>query len=145
MKTKTMSIINNEIYIGKFKASDLAKTYKTPLYVYDEGGIIDKIETFKKYFVSKKYECQTVYASKAFLAPRMCDLLAKYGFGIDAVSAGDLYLIKKSHFPMDKVVLHGNNKSIEELNMAIELGVGYVVIDSLDELLRLEKIMVDSN
>jgi len=144
MKTKTMSIINNEIYIGKFKASDLAKTYKTPLYVYDEGGIIDKIETFKKYFVSKKYECQTVYASKAFLAPRMCDLLAKYGFGIDAVSAGDLYLIKKSHFPMDKVVLHGNNKSIEELNMAIELGVGYVVIDSLDELLRLEKIMVDS-
>lgn len=48
MKTKSMRIINNEIYIGKYRASDLAKTYKTPLYVYDEEGIIDKVETFKK-------------------------------------------------------------------------------------------------
>ena len=140
MKTKSMSIKNNEIYIGKFKASELAKTYKTPLYVYDETGIIDKIETFKKYFVSSKYECQTVYASKAFLAPRMCEILAKYGFGIDAVSAGDLHLINKSHFPMELVVLHGNNKSDEELDLAIDLGVGYIVVDSLDELVRLEKI-----
>ncbi len=140
MKTKLMSIINNEIYIGKYKASDLANIYKTPLYVYDEQGIIDKIETFKKYFVSKKYECFTVYASKAFLAPRMCDILKEYNMGIDAVSSGDLYMINKSHFPMENVVLHGNNKSNEELGMAIDLGVGYVVVDSLDELIRLDKL-----
>lgn len=141
MKTKSMKIINNEIYIGKYKASDLAKTYKTPLYVYDEAGIIDKVETFKKYFKSDKFECETVYASKAFLAPRICDILKKYDFGIDAVSGGDLFLINKSHFPMGKVVLHGNNKSIEELGMAIDLGVGYIVIDSLDELIRLENLV----
>lgn len=141
MKTKSMKVINNEIYIGKYKADDLAKTYKTPLYVYDEVGIIDKVETFKKYFRSDKFECETVYASKAFLAPRICDILKRYGFGIDAVSGGDLFLINKSHFPMEKVVLHGNNKSIEELGMAIDLGVGYIVIDSLDELIRLEKLV----
>lgn len=141
MKTKSMKIINNEIYIGKYKASDLAKTYKTPLYVYDEAGIIDKVETFKKYFKSDKFECETVYASKAFLAPRICDILKRYDFGIDAVSGGDLFLINKSHFPMGKVVLHGNNKSIEELGMAIDLGVGYIVIDSLDELIRLENLV----
>lgn len=141
MKTKSMKIINNEIYIGKYKASDLAKTYKTPLYVYDEAGIIDKVETFKKYFKSDKFECETVYASKAFLAPRICDILKRYDFGIDAVSGGDLFLINKSHFPMGKVVLHGNNKSIEELGMAIDLGVGYIVIDSLDELMRLENLV----
>lgn len=141
MKTKSMKIINNEIYIGKYKASDLAKTYKTPLYVYDEAGIIDKVETFKKYFKSDKFECETVYASKAFLAPRICDILKRYDFGIDAVSGGDLFLINKSHFPMGKVVLHGNNKSVEELGMAIDLGVGYIVVDSLDELIRLENLV----
>ena len=145
MKTKSMRIINNEIYIGKYRASDLAKTYKTPLYVYDEEGIIDKVETFKKKFVSSKFECEIVYASKAFLAPRICDILKRYDFGIDAVSGGDLFLINKSHFPMQKVVLHGNNKSNEELLMAIDLGVGYIVVDSLNELIRLEKLVKNTD
>ncbi len=66
-------------------------------------------------------------------------------FGIDAVSGGDLFLINKSHFPMQKVVLHGNNKSNEELLMAIDLGVGYIVVDSLNELIRLEKLVKNTD
>ena len=140
MKTKSMQVINGELYMGDFKLSDLAKQYKTPLYVYDEEGILDKIETFKKHFVSEQFECEIIYASKAFIAPYLCKILETHHFGIDAVSAGDMYLIKKSGFPMNRVVLHGNNKSDEELELGIDLGLEYIIVDSYSELVKLERI-----
>ena len=137
MKTKSMKVLNNELYIGEYKASSLAKIYKTPLYVFDEVGLRYKLDLFKENFKSDLFECEVVYASKAFLAPYLCSILSEYNFSIDAVSRGDMFLMKKSHFPMDKVVLHGNNKSDEELKMALEYGVGYIVIDNMEELKRL--------
>lgn len=133
MKTKGMSIINNELYIGAYKASHLANQFKTPLYVYDEENIRYKLDLFKNYFTSKKYQCLTVYASKAFLCPYMMDLINEYGFGIDSVSEGDLYTINSYNFPMEKVVLHGNNKTISELEYAIKNSVGYIVVDNAFE------------
>lgn len=140
MRTKSMNVINNELYIGKYKASDLANIYKTPLYVFDEVGLRDKLDIFKNCFVSKRFECEVVYATKAFLAPYICDILNEYGFSLDAVSSGDMHLINRSHFPMNKVVLHGNNKSNEELGMAIDYNVEEIVIDNLHELERLVKL-----
>lgn len=137
MKTKGMSIINNELYIGAYKASHLANQFKTPLYVYDEENIRYKLDLFKNYFTSKKYQCLTVYASKAFLCPYMMDLINEYGFGIDSVSEGDLYTINSYNFPMEKVVLHGNNKTISELEYAIKNSVGYIVVDNLFEVDKL--------
>lgn len=133
MKTRGMSIINNELYIGAYKASHLANQFKTPLYVYDEENIRYKLDLFKNYFTSKKYQCLTVYASKAFLCPYMMDLINEYGFGIDSVSEGDLYTINSYNFPMEKVVLHGNNKTISELEYAIKNSVGYIVVDNAFE------------
>lgn len=133
MKTRGMSIINNELYIGAYKASHLANQFKTPLYVYDEENIRYKLDLFKNYFTSKKYQCLTVYASKAFLCPYMMDLINDYGFGIDSVSEGDLYTINSYNFPMEKVVLHGNNKTISELEYAIKNSVGYIVVDNAFE------------
>ena len=137
MKTKGMSIINNELYIGAYKASHLANQFKTPLYVYDEENIRYKLDLFKNYFTSKKYQCLTVYASKAFLCPYMMDLINEYGFGIDSVSEGDLYTINSYNFPMEKVVLHGNNKTISELEYAIKNNVGYIVVDNAFEVDKL--------
>ena len=137
MKTKGMSIINNELYIGAYKASHLANQFKTPLYVYDEENIRYKLDLFKNYFTSKKYQCLTVYASKAFLCPYMMDLINEYGFGIDSVSEGDLYTINSYNFPMEKVVLHGNNKTISELEYAIKNSVGYIVVDNVFEVDKL--------
>lgn len=137
MKTKGMSIINNELYIGAYKASHLANQFKTPLYVYDEENIRYKLDLFKNYFTSKKYQCLTVYASKAFLCPYMMDLINEYGFGIDSVSEGDLYTINSYNFPMEKVVLHGNNKTISELEYAIKNSVGYIVVDNAFEVDKL--------
>lgn len=140
MKTKSMTIKDNNLYIGSYKLSNLAKEYQTPLYIYDEVGIRDKIETFKKYFSSKKFTCEVVYASKAFIAPYLCDILKEYGFSIDAVSLGDLYILEKSGFPMNKVVLHGNCKSIEELKEAIIKEIEYIVVDNYAELSRLDEL-----
>lgn len=126
--------------MGKFSLEELAKKYQTPLYVYDEVGLRSKMDIFKKYFQSPNFECNVVYATKAFLAPRLCHMLKEYGFYADGVSSGDMYLMEKSGFPYSHIVLHGNNKSNEELETAVSKGVGYVVIDNLGELKRLDKI-----
>lgn len=140
MRTKSMTVRDGELWVGEYRVSDLAKAYQTPLYVYDEVGILDKINTYENFFKSDKFNCEVIYASKAFIAPYLCKLLDRHGFGIDAVSAGDMYLINKSNFPMNRVVLHGNNKSEEELTMAIDMGVEYIVVDSYTELVKLERI-----
>lgn len=143
MKTKTMQVKDNKLYMGDYKLEDIARLYKTPLYVYDEVSIIDKIKCYKDNFVSDKINMQVVYASKAFICPRLCSILKENRLFIDAISLGDLYLLKKSNFPMDMVVLHGNNKSIEELTNAIDEKVGYIVVDSLHELKILDKLCDD--
>ncbi|MFA5765825.1 MAG: diaminopimelate decarboxylase, partial [Bacilli bacterium] len=66
MRTKSMHVQDNVLYMGEYSLVDLAKEYGTPLYVYDEVGINDKIEKFKNNFYSDKFECEVVYASKAF-------------------------------------------------------------------------------
>ncbi|HKM30343.1 MAG TPA: diaminopimelate decarboxylase, partial [Bacilli bacterium] len=138
MKTKSMHVKDNVLYMGEKNLVELAREYGTPLYVYDEIGINDKIEKFKNNFRSDKFECEIVYASKAFVAPYLCKILAKNGFSIDSVSEGDLYLIKKSGFPMNKVIAHGNNKLTNELTMALDYGIEYLVVDNSTELLKLE-------
>ena len=140
MRTKNMYVKDNALYMGKFPLTELAEKYQTPLYVYDEVGLRAKMDIFKKYFQSDKFACHVVYATKAFLAPRLCKMLDEYGFYADGVSSGDMYLMEKSGFPMEHIVLHGNNKSDDELKMAIDKNVGYIVIDNYGELERLIKI-----
>ena len=140
MYTKSMRIKDGELYLGSYSLVKLANQYHTPLFVYDELGVMDKISLFKKYFVSSQFKCEITYASKAFLAPYLCKLLLKNDVGIDAVSVGDLHLINKSGFPSNKVLLHGNNKSDHELNAALDMKIQYVVVDSYTELLKLDKL-----
>lgn len=143
MKTKTMNVIDNKLYMGSFMLEEVAKKYGTPLYVYDEVHIKDKIDKYKKSFISNKLNCQVVYASKAFICPHLCNILKERNIFIDAISIGDLYLLKKSNYPMSMVVLHGNNKSIEELTFSVTENVGYIVVDNLQELKKLEKIATE--
>lgn len=141
MQTKSMKIIDNELYIGTHRVADLAKTYQTPLYVYDEVHIKDKITTFQKHFKSKLFNCEVVFASKAFLAPYMADIIHQAGFHIDSVSLSDLHLLKTSQFPMQRVLLHGHNKTEEEILYAIENQIGFIVVDNVDELLYLDGLV----
>ena len=140
MKSKGMKVINNELYIGEFKASDLAKKYQTPLYVYDEENLRYKLDLYKQNYKSEKYDCHVVYASKAFLCPYLMNIIDEYNFYMDSVSEGDLYQIYNYKFPMSHVVLHGNNKDESELEYAIKNNVGYIVVDNYLELDTIEKV-----
>lgn len=141
----TMKNNNGILEIGGVSIKKLAKEYKTPLYIMDQQLIEDNMKKYTDNFKSNKFETEIVYASKAFLSKAMCQLADKYGLSMDAVSAGELYSIKMANFPMNRVHMHGNNKSIEELEMCLDLGIGIVILDNIQEIDRLGKLALAKN
>jgi diaminopimelate decarboxylase len=89
---------------------------------------------FKDVFQSPLCASQVIYASKAFLNLAMCQIVNEEGLFLDVVSGGELYTAHKANFPMEKILFHGNNKTLDELKLAIDLGVGRIVVDNLTEL-----------
>lgn len=123
----------NVLEISGVCVEQLANTCKTPLYVYDENKITEKLSQFHDLFVSSDFETEVIYASKAFSCKAMCELVARYGCSLDVVSGGELFTAKQANFPMKRIYFHGNNKSFDELQMALEYGVGTIVIDNAME------------
>lgn len=119
---------------------ELAKKYGTPLYVVSEEMIRDKCKEIKNDFLEKHYNTKAAYASKAFLTIAMCKIIESEGLGLDVVSGGELYTALKADFPMEKVIFHGNNKSYEEIEMAIKNDVGRIVVDNVEEIGIIEEI-----
>jgi diaminopimelate decarboxylase len=116
--------------IGGCDAVNLSKKYGTPLYVMDVTTIREHCQAFKKNFTSKKLDTEVIYASKAFLTIGMCKLIEEEGLSLDVVSGGELYTAMKANFPANKIYFHGNNKTVEELMMAINYGVHRIVVDN---------------
>jgi len=134
------------LVIGGCDTSELAAAYGTPLYVMDENVIRQNIQMYRN--AMKKYYGDhglVLYASKAFCTIAMCKIAKQEGIGLDVVSGGELYTAQMAGFPMSKVYFHGNNKSVEELEMAVQLDVGRIVVDNLQELESLERIAVRFN
>ena len=123
----------------------LAEKYGTPLYVMNEDFIIDRISEIKVDFLEKHENTQALYASKAFLTKEMARIINRQGLGMDVVSGGELYIAIETGFPMEKIVFHGNNKTPDELEMAVKNGVGRIVVDSIAELDLLEHIAGQNN
>jgi diaminopimelate decarboxylase len=123
---------------------ELAKKYGTPLYIMDEGEIRKRCQDIRKNHIDK-YKGFAVYASKAFLNKEMCRIIQSEGLGLDVVSGGELYTAHSVSFPMEKVIFHGNNKTIEELEMAVNYEVGIIVVDNFLEIENLESILNNKN
>lgn len=125
----------NHLTMAGLDLAKLACTYNTPLYVYDEDLIRRNCRSYRD-LLSRYYSAgsEIAYAGKAFLTMAMCRLLHQEGLSLDVVSAGELYLAHQAGFPMGKVYFHGNNKDRAELEMALELGVGRIVVDNEAEL-----------
>nr|WP_041701586.1 diaminopimelate decarboxylase [Gottschalkia acidurici] len=136
----TMKVNNNVLEIGGCNALDLAKDFGTPLYVVDEQLVRDTCRIYKDNFVLEGIETEVVYASKAFQNIGMCKLIAEEGLGLDVVSGGELYTALKAGFNPSKIYMHGNNKTREELTMALEHGVGTIVIDNEQETDLIEEL-----
>ena len=140
--------VNTEgnLTIGGADTVELAKEFGTPLYVMDEQVIRNSLRRFhdsmNKYYNGNG---EVHYASKAFSCIEMCRIVASEGDGLDVVSIGELYTAVKAGFPMEKVGFHGNNKTDEELEFAVKVGVGHIIVDNVDELHRLEKISAEKS
>lgn len=131
----------NHLVIGKNDTVELAMEYGTPLYVMDEDLIRENCRIYKN--AMEKYyggNGLILYASKAFSSKFIYKVVKEEGLGIDVVSGGELYTAIKSDFPMDRVYFHGNNKTVDELCMAVENRIKCVVVDNVYELEKLNEI-----
>lgn len=133
-------IEGNDLVIGGIKASDLAKAYGTPLYVMDEQLLLDKCRGYIRGFKVKENNNRVAFAGKAFLTLEMCKLINEEGLYLDVVSGGELYTAYKANFPMEKIYFHGNNKTLEEIEFGIKLGVGRFIVDNIEEIIKINEI-----
>ncbi len=129
----------NHLEIGSCDVVELAEKYGTPLYVFDEETIRRSCMGYKEAFSQYKNSLM-LYASKAFMTKAMCCIIKEEGFGLDVVSGGEIYTAVSVNFPMEKVFFNGNNKTIDELDLAIESNVGRITVDNFLELALLDNL-----
>ncbi|KGK88857.1 diaminopimelate decarboxylase [Clostridium sp. HMP27] len=141
----SMEIRENTLYIGGISTVELAEKYGTPLYVFDEGLMRNTCKDYYKYFKVNESNNRVAYAGKAFLTLAMCKLIEEEGLCLDVVSGGELYTAMKANFPADKIYFHGNNKTLEEVEMGIDYGVSRFVVDNFYELEQINKIATRKN
>ncbi len=142
LTTKINSAGNIEI--GGCDLTALAENYGTPLYVLDEHTVRSVCNDYKKAF-SGYEKVNMMYASKALCSMATAALIASEGFGFDVVSSGEIYTVYKAGVDMAKVLFNGNNKSVDELILAVELGVGRISVDNFFELSLLNEIAKSHN
>ena len=118
----------------------LAERYGTPLYLMDEKKIRERMRVYKE-TMAACFPAGSVpeFASKAFSCRRIYEIAAEEGINVDVVSPGEVYTAKIAGFPMERCFFHGNNKSDEDIAMAMDCGVGWFVLDSLDEMEAVER------
>ena len=126
--------------IGGCDVADLAEEFGTPLYLLDESTLRYRCREFKDEFGKHYPDTMVIYASKAFLNGALALILEEEGLGLDVVSGGELSISRSVDFPQDKVYFHGNNKTTEELNLALDWGVGRIVVDNFYELELLDRL-----
>ena len=130
---------NGHLNVGGIDVLELAREFGTPLFVYDE----EHLRHACREAVSAWGE-GVAYATKAFLCRAMARLAHEEGMHLDVASGGELHVALSAGVPADRLVLHGNNKSTEELASALSLGVGRIVVDSFDEVARLGRLLEGS-
>jgi diaminopimelate decarboxylase len=128
------------LVIGGCDSLELAAEFGTPLYVFDEFSLRSKCAEFKSEFGKHYPDTRVIYAAKAFISTSLAKLFSEEGLGLDVVSAGELHIARVAGFPLDRVYQHGNNKSAEELKLALEWRVGRIVVDNFGELRMLDEI-----
>lgn len=125
--------------IGECDLVKLVEKHGTPLYVLDEFTLRRICKDYKEAFKSYP-KVNMMYASKALCSMATSAIIASEGFGFDVVSAGEIYTVYKAGVNMSKVLFNGNNKSFDELTLALELGVGRISVDNFFELSLLNEI-----
>lgn len=136
----------NHLAIGQHDTVELAKKFGTPLYVLDEDLMRDNCRAYKN-AIDTYYDGHglVLFASKALCTMYTGRLVAEEGLGADVVSGGELYTLYQAGFPMEKVFFHGNNKTPDEIELALSCGVGHIVVDNKYELDLLNHLAAEKN
>ena len=130
----------DHLTIGGCDAVELAVEFGTPLYVFDEDTLRGMCREFVAEFGKRYPDSRVAYASKAFVNPAIARIVAEEGLGLDVVSGGELAVAKAVDFPQEGIYFHGNNKTPDELEFALDYGIGQVVVDSFHEMETLDEI-----
>ena len=139
-----MTVENSELNISGVGVSELKAQYGTPLYVYDENMLVNQCRTFINNFRSSKFNTEVLFASKAFSCLEVLRIASREGLGVDVVSLGEIHTAYKAGYDMRRAYFHGNNKTREELQYALEVGVGTIVIDNDYEYEMINEIVRES-
>ena len=128
--------VDGVLTLGGIDVRDLATEFGTPAYVLDEQDFRDRCASWRDAFAG----ADVYYAAKAFLCSEIARWIADEGLGMDVCTGGELAVAERVGFPPERLTFHGNNKSSAELDRAVAYGVGRVVVDSFEEIVRLAAI-----
>lgn len=132
---------DGHLEVGGLDVVGLAQTHGTPLYVFDEETLVATARDYRQAFESRYPDIRVVYACKAWANVSLIRLLADEGLGFDVVSGGEIATVEAAGIPWDGVYHHGNNKSADELEHAVRVGIGHIVVDNPYELDLLEAVL----
>jgi len=124
--------------IGGCDVVDLAHEHGTPLFIYDEQTLRDQCRAYHAAFGAHTDLYEIVYASKAFSCRAMAELVAQEDLSLDVATGGELAAALAGGFPAGRIYFHGNNKSPAEIDAGLDAGIGHFVVDSFEEIERLE-------
>ncbi len=126
--------------VGGCDVLELAAEFGTPAYVYAEQDLRARARATIAAFAERRAAFEVIYASKAFPCTAALGLFAELGLSCDVASGGELHLALRAGFKPERIYMHGNNKTESELELALASGVGHIIIDSLDEIARLQRL-----
>jgi len=126
--------------VGSCDVVELAREFGTPAYVYAEDDIRTRARAYMDAFRARTEHFEVVYASKAFPCTAAFRILVEEGLSADVASGGEMHIALAGGFQPERLYMHGNNKTEAELRYAVERGIGHIVVDSFDEIERLERI-----
>ena len=136
-----VSKVDGVLTVAGLTAPELAEDFGTPAYVVDETDFRTRARAFRDAFGAAGAD--VFYAGKAFLCVAVARWIEEEGLGLDVCTGGELAVALRAGFPPERIAMHGNNKSVAELRRALEVGVGRIVVDSLDEIDRLAKLTAE--
>ncbi len=137
-KVDDSDIHEKHLWVGGVNVSKLPKTTTSPLFIYDEEHIRTRLREYRDGMAAHTDRFRISYAAKAFFCKAMSAIVEEEGCNLLVCSGGEIAIAEAAGFPMERIVFHGNNKSEDEIAMAIMNGVGIIIVDNLDEITKID-------
>jgi diaminopimelate decarboxylase len=137
---ESATVDGEDLRIGGCLLSDVAERFGTPAYVFDEQALRDRAAEYQSAMTSRHRDSRVCFAVKAFPSVSMIRILAAQGLGCDVVGAGELRMALAAGADPAMIVMHGNAKSDEDIQAALDARIGYIVVDGFDDIDRIERL-----